>query len=152
MRRGRSWGELNETGLRTLYLDLSRLFLLTAPNDDLFYAFAGANLKLNGRITKVGTFDTPTKHYLKFDVKATIAITDDYTFEPKGPLGSRLWFEAYDAANFLQERLQGNQYQPFPVAVAFARTYVGLRSDRIGNGAFNTERPIRPGEPIPPPY
>lgn len=124
---------------------------LTDANDDLFYAFGGAELTLDGRVTKVGSVTTQVKSYLKFDVNARVTIGDLYSFKPTGWHDVRLWVEAYAAARFL-ETLPEGAYQPFRVTVMFRQTYLGLRSDQIAGGAFHAQRPYQQGEAIPAPY
>jgi RHS repeat-associated protein len=122
-------------------------------NNHLFYAYGGAEMKLRGLILNVRTVNNGGRIHLKFDVKAKVTISDDYSFAPEGKWGSRLWVDQYKAANFLETRLpRGRQYKPFRNTVTFKKTYTGFRSDRIMGFAFHTQRPFRPGEPIPPPY
>jgi hypothetical protein len=71
-------------------------------------------------------------------MQATVTISDDYTFWPSGPLGSRLWIQEYQAANLLETRFH---YLPFSDRVTFEKLYTGLRSDQIMGFAFNTQRP-----------
>lgn len=92
-------------------------------NQDLFLAFGGANLHLKGTLTVTEKNST----YVQYNVKAAVTLTDTYTFEPWGPLGARLLFEQYNAANLLQS-VYG--YKSFDVEVKFNETYTGIRSYR----------------------
>lgn len=121
---------------------------LSDPNDSLFYAFGGAQMKVDGIVTKAGAVNSPVKSYIAFDVDASVAVSDDYTFEPTSS-GWRLWIKTYAAANALE---MAYGYKPFKVNVAFGQTYTRLRSDKIAGGVFHRDRPVPSGRPIPGPY
>jgi RHS repeat-associated protein len=93
-------------------------------NNDLFYAYGGADLTVHGtimgfRYKAVGAFPPEFTYAVKADVK----IEDDYTFKPEGPLGSRLWIDAYAAANTLENKFG---YKSFKDAVSYSRSYTGF--------------------------
>ncbi len=113
-------------------------------NDAMFYAYAGADLKIEGKIIKATPMMTrPGRVYIQFDVEAKVTISDNYTFAPEGPLGSRLWINEYAAAHYLQEKLKPSPYKRFNNTVTFTKVYRGLRSDQIHGFAFHRDRPIR---------
>ena len=76
----------------------------------------------------------PTRVYYQFDVKATVTISDEYTFAPEG---RRLSIETYQAANFLQKQ---EGYPTFSHTMTFENTYTGLRTDQIMGFAFHRDR------------
>jgi hypothetical protein len=113
-------------------------------NNALFYAYGGADLKLEGHTKNLTVVQRPSgRVWFQFDVQAKVTISDDYTFEPEGRFGSRLWFDAYRAANFLETKLPDSPYKKFNDSVTFEKLYTGLRSDQIQGGAFHEQRPIR---------
>lgn len=60
-------------------------------NDDLFYAYGGADLEIEGKVVHLETMQTQSgRVYFKFSISATVTISDDYTFLEEGPLGSPL--------------------------------------------------------------
>jgi hypothetical protein len=87
-----------------------------SSNAFMFYSYGGAKLKLDGKVKafcrKVYR-DTIT-------VKAKITLSDDYEFKEEGPLGVRLAFAAYQAANYLQLKAG---YKTFSHKLTFDKEY-----------------------------
>jgi hypothetical protein len=87
-------------------------------NDYMFYAYAGADLKLIGKVT--GFKRKAYRDQDSVDVKADVTLSDVYDFAQTGPLKVRLLFEAYEAANFLQTKAG---YKPFAHTLTFTKDY-----------------------------
>jgi hypothetical protein len=88
----------------------------------LFAAFGGARLELHGRVTQ---WREKANGRIRYSVKAKVILTDDYTFEPTGRIGQRLFFPNYAAAHELQVDFP-IKYRRFNDRVTFTMTYRAL--------------------------
>jgi len=70
-------------------------FYPLGPSDkNMFAAYGGADLTINGEFLRAGSAATGKNVTIKFD--------DFYTFAPTGFLGLRTAFPSYDAARYLE--------------------------------------------------
>ena len=95
-----------------------------STNNDLFYAFAGADLtidvSLKGTKYHKRVFPGP---YTTYNIGVKVTIQDDYTFPP---VPDRLKIPEYAAANYLETK----GYKKFPIKVQFDKSYE-LTTDTI---------------------
>ncbi len=120
----RDWGSANEKPIS--FDGPVRWFINDDPN--LFYAYYGANLKYKGTAYKKGA----TGYSVVYDADVEITITDDFTFGPTNALGIkdlRLWFKSYEAAHFLETKLD---YKPFASSMTFTKRFTKLETPNLG--------------------
>jgi RHS repeat-associated protein len=86
----------------------------------MFYTYGGAGIELLGRVTNVDNREAGSSRGAYLRIVAKVTLSDDYDFEPPGPLNARLFFNTYLAAHYLQTTCG---YQKFSHKMAFDRTY-----------------------------
>jgi hypothetical protein len=92
---------------------------IVATNNDLFYAYGGADLEVNGTVTD-SVKDKAGSGY-RYDVGASVTIKDKYSFQDEQ--FPRMTFEAYRAANWLETKMKNSPYKPFRTDVTFKNSY-----------------------------
>jgi RHS repeat-associated protein len=89
-------------------------------NDQLFYTYGGADLKLTAWVTDFELRPEFPSHY-HFAFKAKVTLSDWYDFSPPGKLQARIiLFESYRTANYLQIY---HHYKPFAHTLTFTKKY-----------------------------